>query len=358
MNNKINSRIFISPKSTAQAAYKKLEIFGKRVLLVVNRARKLLGTLTDGDLRVYVITKKNLNATIEKIFNPNPFYLDFAKFSMEKARKLFLENVLDLIPILDEKHRVIDYITWHQAFSEKPLVESIPIPLDNSVVIMAGGMGTRLEPFTKIIPKPLIPIGDKPVVEIIIDEFRKSGISDFFFTLNYKADIIESYFRGLDKDYKIHYVREKDFLGTAGSLSLLRDKLNKTFIVSNCDVIVKADFRNILDFHRDKRAVLTIISSIQNYRIPYGVLKTRSGGRVANLIEKPEYTFNINSGVYVLEPEALDLVAVNTNFDMPTLIKKLITKGKPVFVFPVTESQYIDIGQWDEFQKAATKLSL
>jgi dTDP-glucose pyrophosphorylase len=350
--------MLVRPSDSVQSALKKLNKYGKKVLLVSDSTRKLLGTLSDGDLRAFVITGQSLKTSIHGIFNPKPLFLRISEFDLESARKLFLENVIDLLPILDEQNKIVDFISWHQAFSENFRQSESRTQLRVPVVIMAGGFGTRLKPFTRIIPKPLIPIGEKPVVEIIMDEFFHSGVRDFYLTLNYKANIIESYFNGLEREYQVNFIREKKSLGTAGSLRLLIGKLESTFIVSNCDVIVKADFSKILNFHRLKNAALTIVSSVQNYRIPYGVIKSRLGGKVVSVVEKPELTFTINSGVYIIEPDILEMIPPDESYDMPELIKALIVRKKGVFHYPTRSGQYIDIGQWDEFKSAARKLTL
>jgi len=225
------------------------------------------------------------------------------------------------------------------------------------VVIMAGGKGTRLNPFSKIFPKPLIPIGEKPVIEIIIDEFRKQGISEYFLTLNYKGKMVEAYFDNTEKDYKVEYIWEDDFLGTAGSLRLLEGKIGDTFIVSNCDVMVKADFGEVLNLHKEQNASLTILSSIQYYEIPYGITKFKKGGEVTDIIEKPEYAFTINTGVYILNRESLQFIPPKSHFNMTDLIKTLIKDNRKVSTYLVNENDYIDIGQWEDYKKAVDRLS-
>jgi NDP-sugar pyrophosphorylase family protein len=216
---------------------------------------------------------------------------------------------------------------------------------------MAGGKGERLDPFTRILPKPLIPIGDKPIVEIIIEEFRKQGVERYYLTLNNKSEMIESYFNSIEKDYEIIFIKEKSFLGTAGSLKIIEKKISDLFIVSNCDVIVKADFSDVINFHKNQKSMLTILAPIQHHKIPYGVIEFKKGGQVGAIHEKPEYTFTINAGVYVLCKESLKFIPENTAFDMTSLIDVLLKNEKKIFIYPINEKNYIDIGQWEEYKK-------
>ena len=220
---------------------------------------------------------------------------------------------------------------------------------------MAGGKGDRLELFTKVLPKPLIPIGDVPIIERIMDEFSCFGVKDFYITLNYKGEMIEAYANSLSKDYKINFIREEEYLGTAGSIKMIGDVQFDDIIVSNCDILVKANYKKALDFHRRTESFMTILSSIQYYKIPYGVISYVNGGKVTAIQEKPEYTFVINTGVYILKRTCLSYIPHKKKFDMPTLINMLITDNKAVSNYPVNESDYIDIGQWCEYWKEMEK---
>ena len=315
---------------------------------------KLLGTVTDGDIRRFVLKYGHLNGKVKDLYNPNPVTLIEGNFNAELVRKLFLEHRVELIPITDKRGHVIDYISWSEFFKgEKKLTPSrwrgdLNIP----VVIMAGGKGTRLKPFTKVFPKPLIPVGDKPMIETIIDHFRNFGVSRFYVIVNYKGYLIETYFNGIAKDYQIEFIYEKKYLGTAGSLKLLEEKIEGDFIVSNCDILVNADFPEILDFHRKNGAIFTSVTAFQHYKIPYGVVKTKPSGLIEDIEEKPEYVFQINTGVYLLRRKVLDYIKPDEYLDMPVLIKRLIENGEKVFAYPVQQSQYVDFGQWDEYKRA------
>jgi len=350
--------ILIHETVSVKDALKRLDKTAKKVLLVVDNENKLLGTITDGDIRRYILSGKNLSHDIKEVYNKNPIYIKKKDFSTEAVKKILIENKIELIPILDEDGKTIDFITWDQLFygsKAEPLkTGKVNIP----VVIMAGGRGERLDPFTRILPKALIPIGDEPIAEIIVEGFKKQGVSQFYLTLNHKSEIIESYFNGIEKDYKISYIKEKASLGTAGSLKLLEEKISDLFIVSNCDVIVKADFEDVLNFHKEQKALLTVLAPIQHYKIPYGVIDFKEGGEVEAIIEKPEYTLTINSGVYILCKESLEFIPDGLPFDMTDLIRALVENGRKVIMYPVNENDYIDIGQWEEYKKTVDKLHL
>ena len=354
----IHKDIFISRTASIKEALKKLNQTAEKVLLISDDKRTLLGTITDGDIRRYILSGKSLENDIDDVYNRNPIYMKKEDFSADSAKDIFLKNRIELLPILDGTNKIVDFATWSQLFAGDKSAPSRIGKIGIPVVIMAGGKGSRMEPFTRILPKPLIPIGDKSIIETIIDEFKNYGVSEFYVTLNYKSEMIKAYFNSIEKDYKIRYVTEDDFLGTAGSLKLLEKDIEKVFIVSNCDVIVKTNLEDVLNFHKEKGAALTIISSLQHYRIPYGVIKFKEGGEVTSIHEKPEYSFNINTGVYMLGKDALKFIPERTPFDMTDLIKRLIEGNKKIFIYPVNEKDYIDIGQWEEYQKAIKKLQL
>ncbi|MBL8013106.1 MAG: NTP transferase domain-containing protein, partial [Candidatus Omnitrophica bacterium] len=323
--------LFIYKSTTVKESLKKLNQTAARVLLVVDGRGRLLGTITDGDIRRYILKGKSLDESIEDVYNRKPTVLYKTRFSDKKARELILGRKIELLPIVDDKQRVVDFVTWKQVFLEFEKHPTLTVgPVNAPVVIMAGGKGERMGPFTKILPKPLIPIGDKTIMEVIIDEFRAQGAKEYYLTLNYKAAMIESYFNYIERDYMIEFLREDMFLGTAGSLRLLKEKIRSTFIVSNCDVIVKANFSEVIKYHNAKKACLTILSSVQHHRIPHGLVHFKTGGNVTGIVEKPEYTFNVSTGVYVVSPAAVDLIPADRPYDMTDLIKSLIKRRMKV----------------------------
>ncbi|MFH1478595.1 MAG: sugar phosphate nucleotidyltransferase [Candidatus Omnitrophota bacterium] len=348
--------VLIYQSKSIKDALKSLNEGGKKVLLVIDDQNRLLGTITDGDIRRYILTGKSLENNISEVYNRKPNYIKKENYSIDLVRKIFIRDRIDLLPILDEGNKVVDFVTWNEVFFEDKTKITNNGKINIPVVIMAGGKGSRLDPFTKVLPKPLIPIGDKPIIEIIIEEFKQQGANEYFITLNHKSEIIKSYFNGIERDYEIKYLVEKEFLGTAGSLKLLENKIGDLFIVSNCDVIVKADFEDVVSFHKEQRSVMTILSPIQHYKIPYGIVKFKEGGEVESILEKPEYTFTVNAGVYILNKESLQFIPKDSYFDMTDLVKKLIENNKKVMMYPINGRDYVDIGQWEEYKKVFNKL--
>ena len=343
----------IEEYSIVKKALKLLDISASKVLVVVNKQNQLLGTISDGDIRRYLLNGGLLGDDINNVYNNNPVVIkESDKDNKTLLKQIFIEKKIELIPILSENREVIDTISWENIFAEKKISrKQISFP----VIIMAGGKGTRLEPFTNVLPKPLIPVGDKTMVEYIIDEYRNYSIDKFYLTINYKKNMIKAYFETIEKNYDIKYIEENDYYGTAGSLKLI-DVVPETCIVSNCDISVKADYNDVLEFHNNNNSVLTILSSIQHYVIPYGVVEFNNGGKVTKIIEKPEHSMPINTGVYVLNKEVFDYIPEKKYFHMTHLIETLITEGKKVMTYLVNENDYIDIGQWKEYRNSVQKL--
>lgn len=347
------------PHLTLKEALKRLDQAASGILFILDEQGRLIGALSDGDARRAILAGASLDIAITEVFNRKPQTLSFENLNREAARNLFLDKRIKVIPLVDQDQRLKEVLTWDGFFGgeEAPPAVAPPAPVDVPVVIMAGGKGTRLAPFTNVLPKPLIPIGERTILELIIDEFGKHGVHRFFITVNYRGEMIRAYLDGLERSYSVDYAWEKEFCGTAGSLTLLRDRLDSNeFIVSNCDIIVKANYGNVLKFHREHGAALTVVSSIQHHAIPYGVIDFGPGGVVTKIREKPEYTVNINTGVYVLSRSCLAHIPEGRFFHMTDLIETLLATGEKVVTYPVNENDYIDIGQWNEYHTAIERL--
>ena len=220
---------------------------------------------------------------------------------------------------------------------------------------MAGGSGTRMEPFTKVLPKPLIPIHEKPIIEHIIDKFLNIGCDSFHLTVNYKSKILKAYFEELQPNYSLSFIDEKEPLGTAGSLRYLKDKFYKPFFVTNCDIIIKADYASLYEFHQKNNYDITLVASAKEYIIPYGTCELNAEGHLSHINEKPMYNFLINTGLYILNPDVLNIIPKDKFYHITHLIEDAKTQGKKIGVFPVDDDDWIDIGQWVEYKKAIDK---
>jgi len=344
----------VTSNSDIRAAIKIMDQGGDGICVCVDESENVLGIITDGDFRRAILNGISLENNVQEMMNKDFIFLE-NNYTDEDVVQVFNHNSIKHIPILD-RNKLVSLIK-HDSFINKDIIYSSNRKLNVPVVIMAGGKGTRLAPFTNIFPKPLIPIGDKTIIELIIQEFYQFGILKFFFTINYKGEMIKAYFDSIEKNYEVNYVKEDDFFGTAGSLKLLEQSIDDIFIVTNCDIILKADYSQILEFHQETNSDLTIVSSLQHHKIPYGVVDFENGGKVIKITEKPEYSFTINTGVYILNKLCLEFIPEKTFFHMTDLIDSLIASGKNVFTYPVNENDYIDTGQWEEYQKAVAKLN-
>lgn len=342
---KLNS-MSVYPEMNIKQALKRMDESGEKTLFVIDEKRRLIGTVTDGDIRKWIIKRTSLAKKISKVMNPKPSFLREG-YSEEDAKKMMVSKVIECIPVVDDQMRIISSVRWLDIFDgAAKRHKAIKAP----VIIMAGGEGTRLSPFTNILPKPLMPVGERPIIELIMDRFNEFGCKEFYLSLNYKSNIISAYFSEHRYGSNISYIYEEKPLGTAGSLRLIKNKVKTTFFVTNCDIIVKADYRDIYNFHKDRENVLTLIVSLKHYTVPYGICEIEQGGVLKCIKEKPEYDFLVNTGFYIMEPEALGMIPNNSSYSMTDLIDDCIRKGKKIGVYPVSDKSWLDMGQFEALQ--------
>lgn len=342
------SNVVINKENNIRQAIEKIDKNGKKILLVLED-KKLIGVITDGDIRRWILKSGDMSASVEVIMSKSPIVL--SKDELSKVKKVMIENSIEAIPIVDKNNEVEDIIFWSDLFYKEVNYDNHEV----SVVIMAGGKGTRLKPYTNVIPKGLIPIGDIPIIERIINIFYEYGFKNYYLSLNYKKDIIKAYFND-KKTYNIDFVEEEVPLGTAGSLKLLEKNLGNTFFVSNCDILIDADYSKILQHHKVNKYKITVVAALKSYTIPYGMIKINENGLINGISEKPVYEFLVNTGIYLLEPEILKYV--DGELDMTDLISKAIENGEEVGIFPVTENSWLDIGEFSEMKKTIEKLGV
>lgn len=345
-NEKIRQRK-ISPDEELIGALKIMDKTGFRSLLVLDKDEKFIGVLSIGDIQRAIINNISLETKISEVIRPKPRVADIGMVHSRIKEEMFRYR-MEFMPVVNNSNQLIRVYFWDELFVEKqlPYKKQFNLP----VVIMAGGLGSRLKPLTNVLPKPLIPFGEKTIIEEIMDRFSDVGCNRFYISVNYKADMIKYYLNSpKNSKYSIEFFEEKKPLGTAGSLTLIKDRMESTFFVSNCDIIIEQDYSEILDYHNESKNDITLVAALKHYPIPYGVIETGETGTLKSLHEKPEYTFKINSGVYILEKHVLDKIPDYTFFHITELIEKVRNTGGRVGVFPVSEKSWKDIGDWPTY---------
>ncbi len=344
----------VHKNQTIREGFKKLDQNRKKFVLIEDDNQRIIGIVTDGDFRRAIWHSISLEDRIESITNTNFIYFS-ADYQPEDVRFVFSkkENIR-VIPIL--KQGLLTEVLFREHFSQTKESRQKK-HLDFPVVIMAGGKGTRLDPFTRILPKPLIPIGNRPVIEIIMDTFAEFGMQEFYLSVHEKSRMIKAYFEDFGKKYQLNFIEETEPLGTIGSLSLLKGRIDKPFFVSNCDIVIDAEYNKIFKFHRQGGFSLTLVGSVQHYRIPYGVCEVQDEGQLLSMKEKPEFDFVANTGFYLMEPDILDLIPERQTFDITQLIEQLKQNNKKIGVYPVSEKSWLDVGQWEEYQKTVNRMN-
>lgn len=337
----------IQSSTTVLQSLKKMDE-AKVKMLFVFEGERFLSILTIGDIQRAIIRQVDLNTFVSTIIDTNKTFVKVDE-PKEQVREKLLSFRCECMPVVDAEGNLVDVYLWNEMFrfSEPEHREKIDLP----VVIMAGGKGTRLKPITNVIPKPLVPVGDKTILEVIMDQFESVGCKKFYISVNYKADMIEFYLSQLDHKYDIEFFMEGKPLGTIGSVSLLKGKITTPFFVSNCDSINDQDYRDVYDYHVQNRNDLTIVTMVKNFCIPYGVIETGEGGIMKAFHEKPELNYQVNTGVYLLNPECIEEIPEGEVFHITHLMEKIKARRGRVGCFPVSEGSWHDMGEWPEYLK-------
>jgi len=349
---KNTKQYIISDSFSIKETLKQMDIALANTLFIIKNGI-LTGSVSSGDIRRALLKEINLTDPVSTIMNASPVYVNEV-FEWDIVKQLFIDKKISAIPILNHSRQLIEVILRKDIFEEK---DDIHPQINLPVVIMAGGLGSRLDPLTRVIPKALIPIDDKPIIEIIMDEFHKYGMKDFTISLHHKSKMIKAYFQEHESNYHISFIKELTPLGTAGGLKSLQNKIKTPFFVSNCDILVKTDYSDIAASHEKGHYSLTMIASMQHHIIPYGICKLNKNGSLKNIDEKPEYDFLVNTGMYVLNPEVLEYIPENKMFHMTDLIDTLKQNGHNIGVYPVSEKSWIDIGQWEKYRESIHQMN-
>lgn len=334
--------LLIKEKTTLKEALEIIDKGTMRIAIVVDDKNKLLGTLNDGDIRRALLNSHSLEMPIISVYQKNPTICKTSD-SRETIIQTAIKKKVYQIPIVDNDNRLIeveDLATLLTNISKK-----------NKVILMAGGLGTRLQPLTNDTPKPLLRVGEKPILQTIIENFETYGFKDIIISVNYKAQMIKEYFGdGSEFGVNISYIEETKRLGTAGALSLIEDEFNEPFFVMNGDLLTSINFQHLLDFHSYGNSTSTMCVREYDFQVPYGVIETKDD-QIKSIVEKPIHKFFVNAGIYLLSPEVLNYIPKNSFYDMPTLFEKLIEKEKKVLSFPIHE-YWLDIGRMEDFKRA------
>ena len=358
---KLNNYI-ISKNKSVKDALKLIDKNGEKTCFVIDDKKKLIGSVTDGDIRRKILKKKeNLNQKIHKFCNKKTTFFFQDQIKLKKIKSVFIKKRIEIIPILDKSKKIIDIKLRSEIFDKtKKIKKKKNKSLSKvNVVVMAGGKGQRLDPITRIFPKPLVPIKDKTAIENILDSFLHYGAKKFFFTLNFKSDLIKAYFNNKPKmRNKITYINEKTPLGTVGGLRNLKGKISKNFILSNCDVIFDFNYENMIKHHIKSKNDLTLITSNQSSLIPYGVCEVNKKDELIKIIEKPKYNYLITTGLYVLNSKILKFIAKNKVLNMNNLIEILKKNNFKIGTFKISQKNWYDIGQLHEYKKKLELLSV
>lgn len=334
----------VTPETSIIETMAKINTNGRNMVFVCSVDGKVLATLTDGDIRRHILSGKSLNVPVIEAANKD-FYFISSEEDSRNAYKICAREHLVALPRLDRAGRLVTIF-----FRDKVEI-SEKTQLSTPVVIMAGGKGVRLYPYTKVLPKPLVPIGEDTITEHIIKQFMQYGCNDFTMIVNHKKNMIKAYFADENHDFQVKFIDEENPLGTGGGLKLLGNRISETFFMTNCDILVFADYAEALQTHKEWCNIVTMVCAAKTVTIPYGTVEIDGAGTISSLTEKPVLPFLVNTGFYIIEPEFLNYINPDTFTPMTESIQACLNAGERVGVFPVSEEQWSDMGQLGEMEK-------
>ena len=345
----MQEKYLIGMQCTVKEAIEKMELEQIKAVVIVDKQNRVAGLFSNGDMRTFFLRGGSLHANICDAMNRHPVLFH----SEEEVRKERQNTVRVIYPIVDQDTKIISILDDNRSNFNGKINDALK---DIPLVIMAGGKGTRLYPYTRILPKPLIPIGDITITERIIHSFQKYGCQEVIMILNHKANMIKAYMSELEKDYTIQFAEEKEFLGTAGGLKLIEHQVHSTFFLSNCDILIDADLECIYKTHKAKGNRITFVCSVKDVVIPYGVVETDQDGMITHLKEKPGFSFLINTGLYMIEPDVMQDIQKGEFIHLPDLAQRYLDRGEKVGVFPISEKAWM--GQFQEMDNMIKTLGL
>jgi len=349
MENKLNriKTVSITKDISLSEALKIMDMANSKLLIILEE-NSFISLLSIGDIQRAILKGKPLSDGILYNIRSQVVIAHDAE-DIETIKARMLEGRDEFMPIVDSNNQLVNIIFWDELFENDITINIVDIP----VVIMAGGFGTRLKPLTNVIPKPLIPYKESTLLDNIISNFKNAGCTQFLISLNYRAELIQFYIDHYfsKQDISISCFIEDKPLGTAGSLTLIRNDVKTTFFLTNCDIVINHNYADIYEFHKAKGNALTMVTSLKSMNIPYGTVTINEQGLIHEMIEKPEYQHWINTGFYVLEPEVFNFIDEDTYFGMNNLIERLIQNGYKVGMFPLNEKSWEDMGEWKDYRK-------
>lgn len=334
-------RLFVYRDYTIKKVIESIDIGAKGIALLVNDDGTLLGTITDGDIRRSILKGISLEGSVENVVHYNPISVN-QSMTREEIKDIFIKKAVKVMPVVDDNSRVVDLISINDIL--------LPEGKENSVIIMAGGLGTRLKDLTKEVPKPMLKVGHDPILQHIISNFKQYGYNKILISVNYKSEIIENYFQdGLAYGVKIEYIRENKRLGTAGGIKLVEDYIDRPFFVINGDIFTNLNVENMMKFHLKNKFDITVGTRKHSFQIPYGVVETESNC-IKKLKEKPTIGYLINAGVYCLNPDLISFIPDDEYFEITDLIDICIKNGGKVGSYEIKD-YWMDIGRMEDYNK-------